>query len=233
MTKSILFATFFSLLTAGAETLGATQPSPAPVLTVRFYNYAGVSATTLERAAEIAGRVYDKAGIRTVWMECRTRADQPVTNPACSEKPGASVIQVRLLSKSMAAGVDIDPTVFGYAAPSKTGGFGAVANIISHRVAQLARDVESSEELILGHVLAHEIGHLLLGYGGHSKRGLMRVHWDESELQKAAIGGLVFTKKQVKKVRAQAEAREDADEVALASSSARAGAATSSVGGQS
>jgi len=216
MTKSIVFASVTSLLIAAAQPVRAEQPSPAPVLTVRLYNFAGVPAKTVERATEVAARVYAKAGIETKWMKCHTGTGEQLRNPACQEKPGPNVLLVRLLSKSMTARVKVNRHVFGFAAPSKTGGFGVIAAIFCHRVARLAEEVESSEGLILGHVLAHEIGHLLLGYGGHSKRGIMRLHWGESDLADAAIGQLVFTGKQIKKIRAQAEARENAVRAKLA-----------------
>jgi hypothetical protein len=208
VTKSILFVSVVSLLIAAAHPAPAEQPSPAPVLTARLYNFGGIPATTLERATKVADRVYAKAGIETKWMKCHTGTGEQLRNPACQETPGPNVLRVRLLSKSMTARVKVNRHVFGFAAPSKTGGFGVIANIFRHRVVQLARDRQHSEELILGHVLAHEIGHLLLGGGGHSKRGIMRLHWGESDLAEAAIGQLVFTRKQVKKILEQVEARE-------------------------
>ncbi len=42
------------------------------------------------------------------------------------------------------------------------------------------RIVESHRELgaeILGHVIAHEIGHVLEGIARHSPEGLMKAHW--------------------------------------------------------
>jgi hypothetical protein len=34
---------------------------------------------------------------------------------------------------------------------------------------------------VLGHVLAHEIGHVLQGTGRHSPSGVMKAHWDEDD----------------------------------------------------
>jgi hypothetical protein len=46
---------------------------------------------------------------------------------------------------------------------------------------------------LLGHVMAHEMGHLLLPYGAHSIAGLMRPAWDRSQVRAAAEGLLTFT----------------------------------------
>jgi DDE superfamily endonuclease len=34
---------------------------------------------------------------------------------------------------------------------------------------------------VLGHVLAHEIGHILLGHNGHADEGLMKATWSAAE----------------------------------------------------
>ena len=50
--------------------------------------------------------------------------------------------------------------------------------------------------LILGHVIAHEIGHLLLPYNSHARTGLMRGGWDTQQAMRAATGALTFTPKE-------------------------------------
>ena len=44
---------------------------------------------------------------------------------------------------------------------------------------------------VLGHVLAHEIGHVLEGIARHSESGLMKAHWtpnDYSEMLRSGLG---------------------------------------------
>ena len=48
----------------------------------------------------------------------------------------------------------------------------------------------------LGHVMAHELGHLLLGSNSHSGMGIMRAHWQSEELRRLSRGGLWFTNEQ-------------------------------------
>jgi len=38
------------------------------------------------------------------------------------------------------------------------------------------------EQLLLGHVLAHEIGHVLEGSDRHSQEGVMKAHWSYKDL---------------------------------------------------
>jgi hypothetical protein len=49
---------------------------------------------------------------------------------------------------------------------------------------------------VLGHVVAHELGHLLLGSNAHSSLGIMRPHWSAEELQSLRMGKLLFTREQ-------------------------------------
>jgi hypothetical protein len=69
-------------------------------------------------------------------------------------------------------------------------------------IKMLARRSRSFEPHILGHVIAHEMGHLLLGTKAHSVGGLMRAHWRESEKDRAAQGGLQFLDAEAKRMRA-------------------------------
>jgi len=46
---------------------------------------------------------------------------------------------------------------------------------------------------LLGCVIAHELGHLLLGTASHSPAGLMSGVWQDAELQQAVRHNLFFT----------------------------------------
>jgi hypothetical protein len=53
---------------------------------------------------------------------------------------------------------------------------------------------------MLGHVISHEIGHLLLGTNSHSPSGIMRAQWDREQLSLAVAGLLTFTKSQSRRM---------------------------------
>jgi hypothetical protein len=55
--------------------------------------------------------------------------------------------------------------------------------------------------------MAHELGHLLLGAGGHGATGLMHVAWYKKELESVAQGALMFTSREGDKMRRQVLAR--------------------------
>jgi hypothetical protein len=61
---------------------------------------------------------------------------------------------------------------------------------------QLDRDWHVGLARVLGHVMAHELGHLLLGSNAHSRQGIMCPNWHAGELRLASMGGLLFSEEQ-------------------------------------
>jgi hypothetical protein len=72
----------------------AAQPGDTRLtIDVRIYNYSRVSPETLPRAEQEAARIFERAGVATVWRECSVtpRGRQSATQPAHSRmQPGDS-----------------------------------------------------------------------------------------------------------------------------------------------
>ena len=64
-----------------------------------------------------------------------------------------------------------------------------------------------TKALILGHAMAHEIGHILLNLDIHTGIGIMRGSWNMDDLLDAASGQLVFTTQQAAVIRAEVARR--------------------------
>ena len=215
MTKQLLFTALSTLLMTSLPSLRAEAPVGLPqddaTLTVRLYNYAGVSEEILQEAGEGTQAIYRRAGVETRWIECPTRADQPSMDPSCSERPGPHVIQMRIMPRASEALLEsVGRLVYGYAMPSKTGGFGTIATIFWDRVRASAVLSKVSEAGLLGCVMAHEGGHLLLGMNSHSNHGLMSGRWEQEEFNKIAEGAFSFFGREKKKVEKNALARLEA-----------------------
>jgi hypothetical protein len=54
---------------------------------------------------------------------------------------------------------------------------------------------------MLGHVMAHEMGHLLLAREAHALFGLMRGRWHESQVAMVSAGMLTFTNDEAAAIR--------------------------------
>jgi hypothetical protein len=174
---------------------------------IDIYNYAGVSLETLARAEQETARVYRHAGIAAVWLNCPLTEQELAFNRAC-DRPGAPTrFILRFLSKAMARKFPLSGDIFGFAVTSLNGGFGVVANVFADRVQEMTADAEL-EKVILGHVIAHELGHLLLGEVAHTTGvGIMHVPWKTKELQQAKQGVLLFLPEQTARIREQVLAR--------------------------
>src|SRR5215467_13630853 len=82
-----------------------------------------------------------------------------------------------------------------------------VANVFSYDAEKLANRRGMRHGVILGHLAAHELGHLLLGVGSHSPHGIMHVPWRLKELDVIVQGLLVFTPQQAESMRTNIRAR--------------------------
>ena len=69
------------------------------------------------------------------------------------------------------------------------------------QILHVARGYHEPLEDILALAMAHEIGHLLLPYPGHSSTGVMVGDWDREGLRAIAGGSLQFTPAQASAMR--------------------------------
>jgi hypothetical protein len=100
-------------------------------------------------------------------------------------------LEIHILPASLTQ--DKDTSHLGFAMPGfGEGNRGAVFMSHVQRVVADHRDLIDTKTL-LGHVLAHEIGHLLLRTRTHSGSGIMQANFDESQLRMARQRRLIFT----------------------------------------
>ena len=95
-------------------------------------------------------------------------------------------------------------TTFGLALPAKEEGFGKITYLFCDRIEkECGRKGSLPEYVMIGHVMAHEMGHLFLGRGSHSGKGIMRFPSHKADLERASRGGLLFTSREAKRIRAE------------------------------
>jgi hypothetical protein len=85
--------------------------------------------------------------------------------------------------------------VFGVAFLSAEG-TGCYSDVFYERAMELHTNWNVSLADILGNVMAHELGHLLLGSNSHNGMGIMRERWQGEELRRLSRGSLSFTSEQ-------------------------------------
>src|SRR5437762_414262 len=85
-------------------------------------------------------------------------------------------------------------------------GEGTYGNVFYDSVKKLHAEWRTEIASVLGHVMAHEIGHLLLGTNAHSRMGIMCSNWHGKELRSISMGTLLFTPPQVEFFKARLSA---------------------------
>ncbi len=88
----------------------------------------------------------------------------------------------------------------GYAAMTAEGG--ACITVFVDPGQQRARAGALSDGVLLGHAVAHEVGHVLLGANSHSSAGIMRPFWRPVDEEWMAKGELVFASGEASRMRA-------------------------------
>ena len=176
-------------------------------ITVRIYDYAQVQRRTLHDSEFSAANILRKAGIETTWIQCPIDAagvDVPLN---CQQTMGPAVIVLRILPRFASGRGLCRAGALGFSVVPAGNESGTYAGIFFDRVETVAKVGAVSPAEILGHVTAHEIGHLLLRSNQHSMVGIMRAQWNEEDLRHASQGCLVFTAQQSRLIHAEVARR--------------------------
>jgi len=164
-------------------------------VTIRVYSEVELSKQVLSLAEQEGARIFREAKIETIWVNCETSC--PPTDSRCQEKPGPKHLVLRIVPKALSAA----DSIFGMAFLSDNGG--VYSDVFFNSIEALHRDCGTNLARILGHVMAHEVGHLLLGSHSHSSRGIMCASWHAQQLRMIAMGGLFFTPEQAHAMKAK------------------------------
>src|SRR5215472_9364215 len=187
-----------SLLWTFLKSASATES--AATTTVLVYNNAHVSPGILSAAEREAGRILDAAGVGMIWVECPTGSATAGAVRPCSATLKSTDIMLRVLPPPAQRSL----RGFGFAISSN------LASVYYDDAVRLAVEeeyVEFDARIILGCVIAHELGHLLLGSNSHSSAGIMQSPWGRKQVQQALMGTLLFTAEQAEVMRAEARDR--------------------------
>jgi 2-hydroxychromene-2-carboxylate isomerase len=148
-----------TVFTAG-RALAAQDGEPTIILHV--VNHAGIAPEDLARAEDEATRIYAAAGVHTVWAAENEAAAVPGLH-----------LRVILLRRDMARHMIRKARVANGVLGQAAGATGR-AYIFTHRITEMGTQYGRDFVWVLGQVMAHEVGHLVLPIYAHSDRGIMR-----------------------------------------------------------
>ena len=159
------------------------QLEPLTVVLVAV-NDERIPNSVLAPARTEAARIYRSAGIQLVWSDTPDLSvPQMIVNIVW--KPSGASVPESIAVKSA------DRRVLGVA-PGHKDRRDLVAWAFYERILDTATMLGVDSGVLLGHVIAHELGHLLLPYDSHSQSGLMRAGWDKSQATNAVFANLKF-----------------------------------------
>ena len=175
-----------------ADGSSSSQSLLTPVR-VDVFNDAGVLSPVLTSAEVEVERIFDAAHIHIRLRDCTPAENNPPADPGCHALRGPNHLSLRILPGANKQNDDI----FGVAFLAADG-TGVYSDVFYGSVEKLHSQVPTNLARVLGHVMAHEIGHLLIGSHAHSPWGIMCAKWHDQELQRLEMGTLFFTAEQEK-----------------------------------
>jgi hypothetical protein len=187
MTRSMRATSASVFLTLGVAAPGAAaDQAPPSKVGIFVSDEAHLPERVVRHAQQEVTRIYRAVGVDIDWVD-RAASTFRLT--------------VVILPQEMAERMKRPPTAMG-ATPSDPSARGRLAYVFYDRVEGTARVSDMSIPCLLGHAMAHEIGHMLLP-AGHSFFGLMRAQWGLGDLRLAQQGWLNFTPEQGEVIRAR------------------------------
>ena len=206
LTAPIVFSSVVLLGLFGPQLALAKVKSGPAVVPVVLFNYSNASPGVLTRAKQKVDELFSRSGIRFAWTDCPPSPGS-VGSELCQSRPAPGEIGVRILEQhfglTSAFGLAIHPV------------WATVYYEPTLRLAETATGSEYNFGEILGCLIAHEIGHLLLGPNHHTVSGIMRDEWDIRQVQLATMDALGFTTEQAKLMRANARMRATPEEASV------------------
>jgi len=173
-TRNLVMAAAMTGLTLTGRTSGAAERAVLP-LVIHVSNQAGTSSADLALAQAQTDRIFKDVGVRILWSDVAVDG----YDPRC----GGFSLFVTLLSPEMGAQLLTQggrENVLGSAAKAAGRAF-----VHPGRIRELGARTRTSAEELLGRVIAHEIGHLILPVG-HSQIGIMSAEMETDPTRTSA-----------------------------------------------
>jgi hypothetical protein len=177
------------------------QAKTTTTLTILLFNSSKASPAILDRTKQRIDDIFNKSGIGLAWTDCPA---PPGTAgpPICRSESAPGEIRVRIVDRQLKS--YLSDNAFGFAISPI---WATVYYESALRLARSFTNLDSNISVILSCLIAHEIGHLLLGQKSHAVDGIMRARWEAGQIQQAMKGSLRFLPTQEKVMLRNAQAR--------------------------
>jgi hypothetical protein len=170
-------------------------PAEPQSVTIGIQDYAHVSSDVIDHAQRLVTRLYAAVGVRMIWAKT-IRPGESIRDAEAARRP----LVMNILTRAMSDRMNIPEGTLGLAAGTLDDG-GVVAYAMFDPICRAAEMSSANSADVLGLVMAHELGHLLLPFDSHSSTGLMRPHWNLRDFTSRDNRLFAFAREQFKWIR--------------------------------
>jgi hypothetical protein len=161
---------------------------------IALCNRCGLPDSVIRRASAEIELLFESCGVKIAWRECEGDLEDLRVS-------GSDWFLIRVLSRRSCAGghciASVDAVGRAFVGPDGTG---HLADAYFPAVQDLSDWQQGDSAVLLGDVVAHELGHLILG-PGHTPAGIMRAVWKAGEFDALRKGWLQFTDDERQRIR--------------------------------
>lgn len=184
------------VVAAGGIAVASTERNEFLAVTVMVHKRAKTTDSVLEMGELEAGRIFRSARIHVRWVDCSKGS-------ACRHQPDTNEYEISIVPDGRTS----SDLVYGVAFLGPAGE-GKYCDVFLRRIEAASERGADNVARLLGAVMAHELGHLILGSHGHAYQGIMSGIWTQFALQRVGMGNLLFNKEEASLMRAKVEAED-------------------------
>ena len=185
--------TAITMLMAAVNASASSRQSADFTVHVYVTFEASVSGPLIVGARSCASKLLAPTGVKLIWH------DTPIGDPADANSLAMTFLPTAPVSYRTGRNAKALAVALPYAST------GQQILVFNDRVSDFVAPYGRRSWVVLGHILAHEIGHVLENVARHSDTGLMQAHWTRDDISTMIWAGLPFAPEDKALIRARME----------------------------